>query len=37
MTQCFHRYEPPTTARDLLAEFWKLEKGAEKMLEGLLK
>ncbi|MEI6176755.1 MAG: hypothetical protein WCS43_07680, partial [Verrucomicrobiota bacterium] len=33
----FYRYEPPTPAKDLLAEFWKLEKKAEKMLEGLAK
>ncbi|MBI4026768.1 MAG: hypothetical protein HY360_17425 [Verrucomicrobia bacterium] len=26
---------PPTPAKELLAEFWKLEKAAEKMLEGL--
>lgn len=31
----FYRYQPPTPAKDLLAEFWKLEKDAEKMLEGL--
>jgi type I restriction enzyme M protein len=31
----FYRYQPPTPAKDLLAEFWKLEKKAEKMLEGL--
>jgi type I restriction enzyme M protein len=31
----FYRYQPPTPANDLLAEFWKLEKEAEKMLEGL--
>ncbi len=31
----FYRYQPPTAAKDLLAEFWKLEKEAEKMLEGL--
>jgi type I restriction enzyme M protein len=31
----FYRYEPPTPAKELLAEFWKLEKDAEKMLEGL--
>ena len=35
MTQYFHRYQPSTPAKDLLAEFWKLEKEAEKMLEGL--
>lgn len=31
----FYCYQPPTPAKDLLAEFWKLEKEAEKMLEGL--
>ena len=31
----FYRYQPPTPATELLAEFWKLEKEAEKMLEGL--
>ncbi len=31
----FYRYQTPTPAKDLLAEFWKLEKEAEKMLEGL--
>jgi type I restriction enzyme M protein len=31
----FYRYHPPTPAKELLAEFWKLEKEAEKMLEGL--
>ena len=31
----FYRYQPPTPAKDLLAEFWKLEKEAEKILEGL--
>jgi type I restriction enzyme M protein len=31
----FYRYRPPTPAKELLAEFWKLEKEAEKMLEGL--
>ena len=34
-TKYFYRYEPPTPATDLLTEFWKLEKGAEKLLEGL--
>ena len=33
----FYRYQPPRPAKDLLAEFWKLEKEAEKMLEGLAK
>ncbi|MDQ2920236.1 MAG: hypothetical protein M3R52_01270, partial [Acidobacteriota bacterium] len=33
--QYFYRYRPPTPANDLLNEFWKLEKQAEKMLEGL--
>jgi type I restriction enzyme M protein len=31
----FYRYQPPTPAKDLLGEFWRLEKEAEKMLEGL--
>lgn len=31
----FYRYQPPRPAQDLLAEFWRLEKEAEKMLEGL--
>jgi type I restriction enzyme M protein len=31
----FYRYQPPTPAKELLAEFWRLEKDAEKMLEGL--
>jgi len=31
----FYSYQPPTPAKELLAEFWKLEKEAEKMLEGL--
>ena len=33
----FYRYQPPTPAKDLLAEFWRLEKEAETMLEGLAK
>ena len=33
----FYRYEPPTPAKELLAEFWRLEKEAEKMLEGLVR
>jgi len=33
----FYRYQPPTPAKDLLAEFWKLEKQTEKLLEGLAK
>ena len=28
----FYRYQPPTPAKDLLAEFWKLEKEAEVLL-----
>jgi type I restriction enzyme M protein len=32
----FYRYQPPTPAKDLLAEFWRLEKEAEKLLEGLV-
>ena len=31
----FYRYQPPTPAKELLEEFWRLEKEAEKMLEGL--
>ena len=31
----FYRYQPPTPAADLLTEFWRLEKEAEKLLEGL--
>jgi len=31
----FYRYQPPTPAKELLNEFWKLEKDAEKMLAGL--
>jgi len=31
----FYRYQPPTPANDLLAEFWKLEKEAERMLKVL--
>lgn len=35
MTQYFYLYQPPTPEKDLLVEFWKLEREAEKMLEGL--
>ena len=31
----FYRYHAPKPAKDLLAEFWKLEKQAEKLLEKL--
>ncbi|OGW33029.1 MAG: restriction endonuclease subunit M [Nitrospirae bacterium GWC2_56_14] len=31
----FYRYQPPTPANELLAEFWRLEKEAEKMLARL--
>lgn len=31
----FYRYQKPTPAKELLEEFWRLEKNAEKMLEGL--
>lgn len=34
-TKYFYRYQPPTPAKDLLAEFWKLEREAEELLEGL--
>jgi len=32
-----YRYQPPAPAKDLLVQFWKLEKEAEKMFEGLTK
>lgn len=35
MTKYFYRYQPPTPAKELLAEFGKLEKEAEKMLDSL--
>ncbi len=35
MTQYFCHNQPPMPAKELLAEFWRLEKEAEKMLEGL--
>lgn len=31
----FYRYQPPTPTKELLAEFWRQEKEAEKMLGGL--
>ena len=31
----FYRYQPPTPAKHLLAEFWRLENEAESMLKGL--
>lgn len=31
----FYRYQPPTPAKELLAEFWRLEKEAEGLLAGL--
>jgi len=33
----FYRYDPPTPANDLLKEFLNLEKGVEKMLQGLVR
>ena len=33
----FYRYQPPVPSSDLLKEFWRLEKEAETMLEGLAK
>jgi type I restriction enzyme M protein len=33
----FYRYQAPRSAKDLLDEFWRLEKEAEEMLEGLAK
>ena len=32
----FYRCQPPTPAQDLLKEFWRLEKDAEKLLEGIV-
>jgi len=32
----FYRYQAPMPAKDLLKEFWRLEKEAEKMLKGLV-
>ncbi|OHE56585.1 MAG: hypothetical protein A2Z47_13235 [Thermodesulfovibrio sp. RBG_19FT_COMBO_42_12] len=31
----FYKYQPPKAADEILQEFWKLEKEAEKMLTGL--
>jgi len=31
----FYRYQPPTPAKELLEEFWKLEKEAEQLLRNL--
>jgi type I restriction enzyme M protein len=31
----FYKYEPPRPGKDLLAEFWRLEKDAERLLEKL--
>lgn len=30
MIRYFYHYEPPTPAKELLTEFWKLEKEAER-------
>ena len=35
MIEFFNRYQPPRPAKELLAQFWQLEKEAEKMLERL--
>ncbi len=37
MTQYFYRCQPSMPVKALLEEFWRLEKEAEKMLEGLAK
>ena len=37
MTRYFHFYQPTMPVKELLAELWKLEKEAEKMLERLAK
>lgn len=31
----FYKYEPPALSEEVLRQFWKLEKDAEKILEGL--
>jgi type I restriction enzyme M protein len=31
----FYRYQPPTPAKDLLSQFWDLEKDADQLLAGL--
>lgn len=31
----FYRYRPPIPAKELMAKFWKLQKEADKILEGL--
>lgn len=31
----FYRYQPPTSANELLKQFWKLEERAEALLKGL--
>ena len=31
----FYRYRPPTPTKELLADFWRMEKEAETMLDGL--
>jgi type I restriction enzyme M protein len=33
----FYCCQTPAPAKELLAEFWRMEKEAEKMLEGLAK
>jgi type I restriction enzyme M protein len=35
VTKYLFHYQPPTPAKELLANFWKLEKEAEEILEGL--
>ncbi len=35
MTQYFHCYQPPMPTKELLGEFWRLEKEVDKMLESL--
>ena len=35
MIKYVYRCQSPTPAKESLTEFWRLEKAAEKMLEGL--
>ena len=36
LNKYFYRYQPPIPAKDLLAQFWDLEKEAEQMLQRLM-
>jgi DNA repair protein RadC len=36
VTKYFYRCQPPTPAKELLAELWRLEKEAEKLLDHII-